>query len=55
MSGRVYTAEEKHDIIMESFQNPDITISPKCREHGRIRSILWKEERVHGPHEFTAH
>ncbi len=40
MSGRVYTAEEKHDIIMESFQNPDITISPKCREHGRIRPEL---------------
>ena len=30
----VYTSDEKCNIIIESFQNPDITIAAICREHG---------------------
>ena len=42
MSGRVYTAEEKYNIIMESFQNPNITIASICREHGIAVSMFYK-------------
>ncbi|MHB8361344.1 MAG: transposase [Thermoplasmataceae archaeon] len=42
MSGRVYTAEEKYNIIIESFQNPDITIASICREHGMAVSVFYK-------------
>ena len=31
MPGRIYSGEEKYNIIMESFQNPDITIAAICR------------------------
>ncbi len=46
MPGRVYTSEEKYNIIMESFQNPDITIAAICREHGIAVSLFykWKEQ-----------
>ena len=27
MPGRIYTGEEEFNIIMESFQNPNITIT----------------------------
>ena len=35
MSGRVYTADEKYNIIMESYQNPNIAITSICGEHGK--------------------
>ena len=34
MPGRLYTGEEKYNITMEPFQNPNITIAEICREHG---------------------
>ena len=42
MSGRVYTSEEKYNIIMESFQNPNITIAEICRERGIAVSLFYK-------------
>ena len=39
MPGRIYTTEEKYNIIMESFQNPNITIGEICREHGIAVSL----------------
>ena len=50
MPGRVHTSEEKYNIIMESFQNPDITIAAICREHGIAVSLFykWKEEFLEG-------
>ncbi len=33
MPGRTYTDDGKYNIIMESFPNPNITISEICREH----------------------
>ena len=50
MPGRVYSSEEKFNIIMESFQNPDITIAAICREHGIAVSLFykWKEEFLEG-------
>ena len=42
MPGRVYSSEEKYNIIMESFQNPDITIVAICREHGIAVSLFYK-------------
>ena len=47
MPGRIWTGEEKYNIIMESFQNPDITIAEICRNHGIVVSLFykWKEER----------
>ena len=46
MPGRTYTGEEKFNIIMESFQNPNITIAAICREHGIAVSLFykWKEQ-----------
>ncbi len=34
MPRRIYTSEEKYNIIMESFQNHNITIAEICRNHG---------------------
>ena len=50
MPGRLYTAEEKYNIIMESFQNPNITIAEICREHGIAVSMFykWKEQFLEG-------
>ena len=50
MPGRVYSSEEKYNIIMESFQNPDITIGAICREHGIAVSLFykWKEQFLKG-------
>ena len=50
MPGRVYSSEEKFNIIMESFQNPDITIAAICREHGIAVSLFykWKEQFLEG-------
>ena len=42
MPGTVYTAEEKYSIIMEAFQNPNITIAFICREHGIAVSLFYK-------------
>ena len=42
MLGRIYTGEEKYNIIMESFQNPNITIAEICREHGIAVSLFYK-------------
>lgn len=42
MPGRVYSSEEKYNIIMESFQNPNITIAAICREHGIAVSLFYK-------------
>ena len=42
MPGRIYSSEEKFNIIMESFQNPDITIAAICREHGIAVSLFYK-------------
>ena len=50
MPGRIYTGEEKYNIIMESFQNPNITIAAICREHG-IAVLLfykWREQLLEG-------
>ena len=38
----IYTAEEKYNIIMESFQNPNITIEEICRNHGVAVSLFYK-------------
>ena len=50
MPGRLYTAEEKYNIIMESFQNPDIAIAEICRNHGIAVSMFykWKEQFLEG-------
>ena len=50
MPGRIYSSEEKYNIIMESFQNPDITIAAICREHGIAVSLFykWKEQFLEG-------
>ena len=50
MPGRIYTSDEKFNIIMESFQNPDITIAAICREHGIAVSLFynWKEQFLEG-------
>ena len=50
MPGRIYTSDEKFNIIMESFQNPDITIAAICREHGIAVSLFykWKEQFLGG-------
>ena len=50
MPGRVYTSDEKFNIIIESFQNPDITIAAICREHGIAVSLFykWKEQFLKG-------
>ena len=50
MPGRVHTSEEKYNIIMESFQNLDITIAAICREHGIVVSLFykWKEQFLEG-------
>ena len=42
MPGRVYTSNEKFNIIMEAFRNPDITIAAICREHGIAVSLFYK-------------
>ena len=42
MPGRIYSSEEKYNIIMESFQNPNITIAAICREHGIAVSLFYK-------------
>ena len=48
MSGKKYTGEEKYNIIMESFQNPSITIASICRKHGIAASMFyrWKKHGV---------
>ena len=50
MPGRIYTGEEKFNIIMESFQNPNITITEICRNHGISVSLFykWKEQFLEG-------
>ena len=50
MSGKKYTGEEKYNIIMESFQNPNITITSICREHGIVASMFyrWKKQFLEG-------
>jgi len=50
MPGRTYTGEEKFNIIMESFQNPNITIAGICRNHGIAVSLFykWKEQFLKG-------
>ena len=44
MPRRLYTGEEKYDIIMESFQNPNITIAEIYREHGIAVSLFPDED-----------
>ena len=46
MRGRTYTGEEKFNIIMEAFQNPNITIREICRNYGIAVSLFykWKEQ-----------
>ena len=50
MPGRLYTGEEKYNIIMESFQNTNITIAEICRNHGIAVSLFykWKEQFLEG-------
>ena len=50
MPGRIYTSDQKFNIIMESFQNPNITIAAICREHGIAVSLFykWKEQFLEG-------
>ena len=42
MPGRIYSSEEKYSIIMESPQNPNITIAEICRNHGIAVSMFYK-------------
>ena len=44
MPGRIYTSEEKFNIIMESFQNTNITIAEICRNHGIAVSLFYKRK-----------
>ena len=39
---RIWTSEERFNIIMESFQNPNITIAEICRNHGIAVSLFYK-------------
>ncbi len=50
MSRSYRTGDEKFNIIMESFQNPDIPIAEICREHGIAVSLFykWKEQFIEG-------
>ena len=50
MPGRIWTGEEKFNIIMESFQNPNITIAEICRNHGIAVSLFykWREQFLEG-------
>ena len=50
MSGRIWTSEEKLNIMMESFQNPNIAIAERCRNHGIAVSLFykWKEQFLEG-------
>ena len=50
MPGRIWTSEEKYNIIMESFQNPNITIAEICRNHGIAVSLFykWKDQFLEG-------
>ena len=50
MPGRIWTGEEKYNIIMESFNNPNITIAEICRNHGIAVSLFykWKEQFLEG-------
>ncbi len=50
MPGRIWTGEEKYNIIMESFQNPNITIAEICRNHGIAVSMFykWKDQFLEG-------
>ena len=50
MPGRIWTGEEKYSIIMESFQNPDITIADICMNHGIAVSMFykWKDQFLEG-------
>ncbi len=50
MPGRIYSSEEKYNIITESFQNPDITIAAICGEQGIAVSLFykWKEQFLEG-------
>ena len=50
MPERIYTSDQKFNIIMESFQNPNITIAAICREHGIAVSLFykWKEQFLEG-------
>ncbi len=45
MPGRIWTGNVEYGIIMESFNNPNITIAEICRNHGIAASMLykWKE------------
>ncbi|MGC8609167.1 MAG: transposase [Thermoplasmata archaeon] len=42
MPRRIYTSEEKYNIIMDSSQNPDITVAAICRDHGIAVSLFYK-------------
>ena len=50
MPGRIWTGEEKYNIIMESFQNPNITITEICRNYGIAVSLFykWKKQFLKG-------
>ena len=50
MAGRIWTGEEKYSIIMESFNNPNITIAEICRRYNIVPSLFykWKEEFFEG-------
>ena len=50
MPGRIYTSEEKFNIIMELFQNPNITIAEISKNHGIAVSLFykWKEQFLEG-------
>ena len=50
MPGRIWTGEEKYSIIMESYNNPNITIAEICRNHGIAVSMFykWKDQFLEG-------
>ncbi len=48
MPGRIWSSEEKYNIIMESFQNPDIIIAARGKEQ-RIAVSLFHKWRDYFP------
>ena len=50
MPGRIWAGEEKFNIIMELFQNPNITIAEISKNHGIAVSLFykWREQFLEG-------
>ena len=46
MPGRIWAGEEKFNIIMELFQNPNITIAEISKNHGIAVSLFYKRKEL---------